>query len=127
MKHGVVRTIASAGWRTLHHNVFLYNALMTSSTTSPSLKEPHAFIPIAFSLTALAVTTMAITANGVVREADEGTAAHLFQLFMAASFIMSVAFVIRWLVCAPWQTLRILAIQIVAALVALAPVFYFKL
>lgn len=76
---------------------------------------------------ALAVTTIAITANGVVREADEGTAAHLFQLCMAASFVMSVAFAIRWLVRAPWPTLRILALQIAAALVALTPVFYFKL
>jgi uncharacterized membrane protein YidH (DUF202 family) len=97
------------------------------SNTGPSLREPLAYIPIALSLTALAVTTMAITPNGVVHEVDEGTAAHLFQLFMAASFIMSVAFVIRWLARAKWQTLRILAIQIVAALVALAPVFYFKL
>ena len=95
--------------------------------TGLSLKEPLAFIPIVFSLAALAVTAIVITVNGVVREADEGTAAHLFQLLMVASFIMSVAFVIRWLVRDPWQTLRILAIQIGAALVALAPVFYFKL
>ena len=98
-----------------------------SSNTGPSLKEPLAFVPIACSLAAFAITTMAMTANGVVHEADEGTAAHLFQLFMAASFIMSAAFLIRWLARAPWQTLRIFAIQIVAALVAMAPVFYFKL
>jgi hypothetical protein len=73
------------------------------------------------------ITTIAITQSGVVHEADEGTAAHLFQLFMTASFIMSVAFVIRWIVRAKGQALRIFAIQIVAALVALAPVFYFKL
>lgn len=97
------------------------------SNTSLSLREPLAFIPIVCSLAALAITAMAIATNGVVHEADEGTAAHLFQLFMAASFIMSGAFVIRWLVRAPWQTLRILALQIVAALAALAPVFYFKL
>jgi hypothetical protein len=97
------------------------------SNTGLSLREPLAFIPIVYSLAALAMTTIVITVNGVVREADEGTDAHLFQLLMVASFIMSVAFVIRWLVRDPWQTLRILAIQIVAALVALAPVFYFKL
>jgi hypothetical protein len=51
----------------------------------------------------------------------------LFQLLMVASFVVSAAFVIRWLVRDPWQTLRILAMQIVAALAALAPVFYFKL
>jgi hypothetical protein len=97
------------------------------SKTGLSLKEPLAFIPIVFSLAALAMTTIVITVNGVVREADEGAAAHLFQLLMVASFIMSVAFVIRWLVRDPWQTLRILAIQIGAVLVAFAPVFYFKL
>ena len=98
-----------------------------SATTGPSLKDPLAFIPVAFSITALAVTIIAIAVNGVGREADEGSAAHLFQLFMAASFVMSAAFVIRWATRAPGQMLRILAIQIAAALVALAPIFYFKL
>jgi hypothetical protein len=73
------------------------------------------------------MATMAIAVNGVVHEADEGTAAHLFQLCMAASFAMSVVFVIQWLLRAPWQMLRILAIQIAAALAALAPVYYFNL
>jgi hypothetical protein len=97
------------------------------SNTGLSLREPLAFIPIVFSLAALATTTMVLAINGVVHEADEGVAAHLFQLLMVASFVVSVAFVIRWLVRDPWQTLRIVAIQIVAALAALAPVFYFKL
>jgi len=30
------------------------------------------------------MTTIVIAVNGVAREADEGTAAHLFQLLMAA-------------------------------------------
>ena len=100
---------------------------MQSSNIGPSLKEPLAFIPIGLSLSALAMTVLVVAVNGVVREADEGTAAHLFQSFMAASFTVSVAFVIRWLARAPRQMLRILAIQIVAALLALAPVFYLKL
>lgn len=98
-----------------------------SSNSGLSLREPLAFIPIACSLAALAMTTAVLTINGVVREADEGTVAHLFQLLMVASFTVSVAFLIRWLVRDPRQTLLILAIQIVAALLALAPVFYFKL
>jgi hypothetical protein len=36
-------------------------------------------------LAALAMTTIVITVNGVGREADEGTDAHLFQLLMVAS------------------------------------------
>jgi hypothetical protein len=95
--------------------------------TRPSLKAPLAFIPIALSLTALAFTATYLAINGVVHESDEGAAAHLFQLLMTASFIMSIAFLIRWLPRATWQTLRILVIQIIAALLAFAPVFYFKL
>jgi hypothetical protein len=98
-----------------------------SSNTGLSFRKPLAFIPIVFSLSALAMTTMVLTVNGVVHEADEGADAHLFQVLMVASFITSAAFVIRWFVRDPWQTLRILAIQIVVALAALAPVFYFKL
>lgn len=79
------------------------------------------------SLMAFAVTTIAILGDGNVRQADEGTAAHLFQLCMAVSFIMSGVFVVRWFARSKWQTLRILAIQIAAALVAFAPVLYFKL
>jgi hypothetical protein len=97
------------------------------SNTGPTLREPLAFIPIVCSLAALAITTIVIGVNGVVHEADEGTAAHLFQLLIVASFIMSFAFVIRWLIRDPWRTLRILAIQIVAVVAAFAPVFYFKL
>jgi hypothetical protein len=97
------------------------------SNNGLSLRQSLAFIPIVCSLAAFAMTTIVITVNGVVREADEGVAAHIFQLLMVASFITSVAFVIRWLVRDPWQTLRIFAIQVVAVLVALAPVLYFKL
>jgi hypothetical protein len=97
------------------------------SSNSPSLKEPLALIPIGFSLAALVVVTIALAKYGVVHEADEGTAAHLFQLCMGVSFITSAAFAIQWLGRAPWRTLRVLGIQMVAALVAVAPVFYFKL
>jgi hypothetical protein len=101
--------------------------MTTISSNRPSLREPLALIPIGFSLGALAVVTIALAKYGVVHEADEGTAAHLFQLCMGASCITSVAFAIQWLARAPWRALRILGIQLVAALVAVAPVFYFKL
>ena len=96
-------------------------------SASPSLRQPLALIPIVCSLTALVMVTVVLAVNGVVHEPDEGTVAHLFQLLMAASFVTAVAFVIRWLGHNPRRTLRILAIQIAAALAALAPVFYFKL
>ena len=47
------------------------------------LKQPSALLPIAMSVAALAVVLGHIAIFGVVRETDEGTAAHLWQLLMA--------------------------------------------
>jgi uncharacterized membrane protein len=48
------------------------------------LKKPSAFLPVALSLAALAVVLVHVAIFGTAREADEGVAAHLWQLLMAA-------------------------------------------
>ncbi len=94
---------------------------------SALLKQPSAFLPVVMSLAALALVLVHVTMFGAVREADEGTAAHLFQLLMAAQVPIIAFFAIRWLPQSPRQALPILALQAVAAIVAFAPVYYFKL
>jgi hypothetical protein len=64
---------------------------------------------------------------GAVREADEGTAAHIFQLFMIAEVPIVAFFAIKWLPQIPRQALQVLALQVGAALAALAAVFFLKL
>ncbi len=92
------------------------------------LKKPSAWIPIALSLTVLATMLIFIAMFGApVHQADEGTGAHLFQIWLVLEVLMMVFFAIKWLPRAPKQALAVLAIQIVAALAACAPVFYFKL
>jgi hypothetical protein len=91
------------------------------------LKHPSAFLPMAMSLTGLALVLGHITIYGVAREADEGTAAHLWQLLMAGQMPVLAFFAVKWLPRAPRQTLYVLGLQAGAALAALAPVFYFKL
>jgi hypothetical protein len=87
-------------------------------------KKPSAFVPMAMSLTALAVLLGSIAASsGVVRDTDEGAIAHIWQLLMAGQLPILAYFVIRWLPRAPRQTLYVLALQIGAALAALAPVY----
>ncbi|MFL6464674.1 MAG: hypothetical protein ACJ73N_09735, partial [Bryobacteraceae bacterium] len=46
-------------------------------------KEPVALIPIAMSLAASITVLSHIALFGVAREADEGAAAHIWQLLMA--------------------------------------------
>ena len=79
------------------------------------------------SFAALAMVLGHVVMFGAVREADEGTAAHVFQLLMVAEVPIVAFFAIKWLPRFPRQTLQVLAVQAAAAIAALAPVFYFNL
>jgi hypothetical protein len=72
---------------------------------------------------ALAVVLGHIALFGVARQADEGTAAHLWQLLMAGQVPVVAFFAIKWLPRNPGQAVGVLVLQGGAALAALAPVF----
>jgi hypothetical protein len=91
------------------------------------LKHPSAFLPVAMSLTALAIVIGHIALFGIAREADEGAAAHVWQLLMAGQLPVLALFVIKWLPRAPKQALCVLALQLVAALFSMAPVYLLNL
>jgi len=92
-----------------------------------SMEQPSAFIPVVMSLAALAIVLGHIAMFGAAREADEGTAAHLWQLLMAGQVPVVAFFVVKWLPRSPRQALPMLALQASAALAAIAPVYYFNL
>ena len=94
---------------------------------NPTLRQPSAFLPVAMSLVALALVLGHIALFGAVHEADEGTAAHIWQILMAAQVPIMAFFAIKYVPQKPKQALLILALQIVAALTACAPVFFLKL
>jgi hypothetical protein len=87
------------------------------------IKKPSAFLPVAMSLAALAVVLAHVAIFGTAREADEGIAAHLWQLLMAAQLPLLIYFAIRWLSRSPKQALLVMALQAAAAL---APVYLLK-
>jgi hypothetical protein len=93
----------------------------------PSLKQPSAFLPLAMSLTALGIVLVHVALYGAAREADEGAAAHLWQILMAGQIPVAAFFAIRWLTRAPKQALYILALQAGTALIAVAPVYFLHL
>ena len=94
-------------------------------TVSP-MKQPSALIPIAMSLGALATVLYHVALFGVAREADEGTAAHIWQLLMAVQVPIVLFFALKWLPRAPRQGALTLALQIAAAVAALLPVFLLR-
>lgn len=90
------------------------------------LKNPSAFLPIAMSFAALATVLGYVALFGAARQADEGTAAHLWQILMVAQIPIIAFFIIKWLPRNPIKALAVLALQGAAALAALAPVFLLK-
>jgi hypothetical protein len=93
----------------------------------PTMKQPSAYLPLAMSLTALGIVLGHIAIYGAAREADEGAAAHLWQILMAGQIPLVAFFAIKWLPRAPKQTLSILALQAGAVLAAMAPVYFLHL
>lgn len=87
------------------------------------IKKRSAFLPIAMSLGALVLLLWHVAAFGVVRQADEGAAARVYQLLMAAQAPIVAYFAITWVPRAPREALLVLALQVGAALLTLAPLF----
>jgi len=100
---------------------------VTAMNFSTMMKQPSAYLPVAMSLVALATVLGSVAIFGVVRGGDEGTAAHIFQLLIAAQVPIVAYFVIKWVPRAPRQALMVLALQFAAGIAALAPVFVLKL
>jgi hypothetical protein len=88
-----------------------------------TIKQPSAWLPIVISLGVLAIMLGSFATFGVPRrEADEGAAAHLFQLWLVIEVVMIAFFATTWLPKKPKQALLIVGLQVVAMLAAMAPV-----
>src|SRR5579872_5303931 len=102
--------------------------MLNSPTNIRSMmKHPSAILPIVMSLAALATVLVHVAIFGAAREADEGAAAHIFQLLIVLQIPVVAYFAIKRLPLAPRETLYILALQAGAVLAALAPVFFLNL
>jgi hypothetical protein len=127
---GGLRAAANVAWSALHERAFPTPGLAGNvypGSVIALTKQPSAFLPLAMSLIALTVVLVHIAMFGAAREADEGAAAHIWQLLMAGQMPVLAFFAIKWLPRVPKQTLCVLALQIVAALAAMAPVFFLHL
>jgi len=90
------------------------------------LRRPSALLPLAMSATALATVVVHVAMVGPARQADEGTAAHVWQLLMAGQLPVIAFFAVKWLPTEPRRAMLVLALQAGAALAALFPVWWFQ-
>ena len=87
------------------------------------LKHPSAFLPVAMSIVAIATVLAFITVHGTAPQQDEGAAAHFWQLLMAGQLPIILFFAAKWWPKSPREATIVVAVQIIAALAAVAPVF----
>lgn len=88
------------------------------------LRKPSAWVPIVASVGMLAFLLTYLALFGVHEpQEDEGTPAHVFQLWVVFEFFTISVFAVRWLSQMPKAAFRILALQILAALVPFVIVF----
>jgi hypothetical protein len=90
------------------------------------LKRPSAFTPVAMSVAALAIVIGYAVMFGTGRQADEGAAAHTWQLLMLGQVPVVAFFAIKWIPTDPGRALLVLAVQVSAALAAMFPVWWFQ-
>ena len=88
------------------------------------IKQPSAYIPLAMSLAALTLVLGHAAVYGVVHEADEGAAAHIWQILMAAQLPIVAYFIFKWLPKRPRESLQILALLAGTWLVNFAAVYW---
>jgi amino acid transporter len=91
------------------------------------MNQWSAILPLAMSIAALVLVLGHVAISGGVHETDEGTAAHVWQLLMAAQVPLVAFFAITWLPRAARVAPLVLALQAAAVLANLAAVRFFNL
>ena len=82
---------------------------MKPENISP-IKQPSAYLPLIMSLAALTLVLGHAAIFGIVHEADEGAAAHIWQILMAAQLPIVAYFLFKWLPKRPRESLLVLAL-----------------
>lgn len=85
--------------------------------------RPSALAPLLMSLAALVVVLARVVVGGTAREADEGLAAHLFQVLIVGQLPIVAFFAVKWLRRTSRSAWVVLGAQVGAILIACAPVF----
>jgi hypothetical protein len=100
------------------------SAMNTKVVGNSLIKQWSAWLPIAMSLAALALVLVHAAIIGIIHEADEGAAAHIFQILMAFQLPVIAFFAFKWLPKQPKKALQVLALQAGAGIAAFISVYF---
>ena len=99
---------------------------MGAMPTLSLLRRPSAFVPVLMSTAAASLVVEFLIRVGRVRQADEGSEAHLFQFLLVAELPVIAYFAATNLPRQPRQSLVVLALQGIAGGAALALVYFLE-
>jgi len=88
------------------------------------IKKPSALIPLTMALIALGIVLGHFALYGNLHETDEGAAAHIFQILIAAQVPFILFFAIKWLPRSPKESIKILILQSIIITAAFTAVFF---
>jgi len=95
------------------------------------IKKPSAWFPLVMSLAALILLLSYLAIYGIKKpptsQTDEGAAARIFQFLLAGQLPIVTFFVVKWIPKNPRNTLLVLLLQIVAALIPFTIVYFLEL
>lgn len=96
---------------------------MTNDSLS-LLRKPSAYLSLTMSLAGLALVLGHAAVYGVVHEADEGTAAHLWQILIVLQVPLIAFFAFKWLPRATRQSLLVLGMLAATTAANFAAVYF---
>ena len=91
------------------------------------IKKPSAWVPIV--LTAIILGMMSLYFANVIPPdptGDEGIMAHSFQLWVVLEFFAVLFFAFKWIPREPRETRKIIALQVMLAIVPVAIVWFLE-
>ncbi len=79
-------------------------------TNASLFKQPSAWLPLAMSLAALTLILGHAAIFGIIHEADEGAAAHVWQILMAGQIPIVIYFMSKWLLQRAKESMLVVAL-----------------
>lgn len=90
------------------------------------LRHPTGFVPLLMSAAAFSLILYVRATVGVTHQPDEGMPARVFQLLMLLQTPIVAVFAWKWVPCSPRSAALVLALQIGAALAAIATIVWLE-
>jgi hypothetical protein len=124
MMRGDFTMLMGVGWRVALQGKLLFATLMAAETKMhlSLLKTPSALLPMALGAAALTLPWLALAVFEPSPTGDEGAAARLFQLLVAAQIPCIVFFIAKWAAREPKQAMAVLVLQLLALVIPFVPV-----